>query len=92
MPRYDQRTSEGASIAGSEALRGAIVGGAKVRIDFNKLPHTSEALYTSPRSPSVTSADIVIVIVGPHLRRTWCRRILPLAHLQKLDRPIQSVR
>ena len=31
MPRYGQKTDEEISRAGSEALRGAVVGGAKVR-------------------------------------------------------------
>ena len=51
MPRYGQRTTEESSAAGSEALRGAVVGGAKVRTHLKQHPHASVALYLSSAPP-----------------------------------------
>lgn len=93
MPRYGQRTTEESSAAGSEALRGAVVGGAKVRTHLKQHPHASVALYlSSAPSPAYENADNAIVTVGTALWGAGYRWILPLAHLQKLDCPIQSVR
>lgn len=95
MPGHGQRTTEESSAAGSEALRGAIVGGAKVRTHRNEHPHPHPSVpihMFSKLSQHFRSTDNTLVIVGTSLWRSRYSWILSLTHLQKLDHPIQSVR
>lgn len=88
-----RRKDEENKAAGAEAFRGATVGAAKV-----EKPHYPE-LSPLPCSyipaivlvPNLAFTDTVAISVGSHRWWTWCRGLLPVSHLSRIDSTIQSV-
>ena len=87
-----RRAEQERSAASTEALRGALVGTAKVKKDPPSLHPQLLAAHTFCNWLTNLGYTDTNCLVGSPCWWSRFRRLLPVSHLPRIDSPIQSVR